>query len=352
MKRNYNKHFDVMKRIFLTIDTECHNKDIENQYIYGRMPNGDICGIQRILEEAKKSDVKLNFFVDIPEWNRYGEKHISDMVNMIHSYGQTICFHFHPNYASGDDTRWNLYEYSREEQTQMLQQGMKDFFRFCGKKDVLIFRAGCYGVNLETMDVLSELGVRCVDLSYNAGNGKGMCHISESEIHTKNIPVNRKNVIIQPNTTYVGFNYLGNCRFFPLNVAQTPYGEFVDFMNKTKLNNIIYTMHSWDFILKWFFNTKKVNLNKRYIRRFHKCVEYAQSKGYVFASLDDYEFVPNQKDEMVDLYDTIWGKVKGVVYNYERFWGVAHFSATYLVFYAIFFMTVLSFLALSFIFFI
>lgn len=332
-----------MGKIYLTIDTECHNKEIENQYIYGKMPNGDICGIQRILEEGKKSDVKLNFFIDIPEWNRYGEKHIKDMVNMIHSYDQTICFHFHPNYASGDDTRWNLYEYSKEEQTKMIQQGVNDFFRFCGERDVLIFRAGCYGVNLETMDVLSHLGMKCVDLSYNAGNGQGMCHISESEIHTKNVPVKYCNVVILPNTSYVGFDYLGRRCFFPLNVAQTPYGEFVDFFDRTKLQNVIYTMHSWDFILKWFFDTKKVRLNRRYVRRFHKCIEYARKQGYEFESLNDYEFTPNQRDEMVDLYDTVWGKIKGLVYNYNRFWGVAHFSAKYLAVYLFFFLCLIIF---------
>jgi len=334
------------KRIYITIDTECHNKAIENQYIYGKMPNGDVCGIQKILEEAQKIGIPLNFFVDIPEWNQYGEKHIQDMVDMIHSYNQTICFHFHPNYASGDHSRWNLYEYSKEEQKKMLQQGMKDFFKFCGKKDVLVFRAGCYGVNLETMDVLSNLGVKCVDLSYNAGDGKGMCHISESEILTKNVPVNYKGIIIQPNTTYIGFDYLGLRKFFPLNVAQTPYGEFVDFMDKTKLDNIIYTMHSWDFILKWFFNSNKVCLNKLYVKRFHKCIKYAHEKGYSFASLDDYEYVPNQKDEIVDLYDTIWGKVKGILYNFERFWGVAHFSAKYLIVYVSFFLGVFLFLGI------
>lgn len=331
---------DGIRRIYLTIDTECHDKSAENQYIYGKMPNGEFCGIQRILEEAKNLDIALNFFVDIPEWNRYGEKHIRDIVDMIHSYNQTICFHFHPNYASGDDSRWKLYEYSKDEQRQLLKQGMKDYFKFCGKKDVLVFRAGCYGVNIETMGVLSELGIKCVDLSYNAGDGTGMCHVSESELQTKNVPVDYNGLIVQPNTTYIGFKYWGMCNFFPLNVAQTPYGEFVDFINKTKLNSIIYTMHSWDFILKWFFNKKKVRLNRCYIKRLHKCVEYARSKGFLFASLDDYEFVPNQKDEMVDLYDTFWGKVKGLVYNFERFWGVAHFSATYLIVYATFFIIV------------
>ena len=325
------------KKIYLTIDTECHNKLIENQYIYGQMPNGEFCGIQRILEEAKELGIPLNFFVDIPEWNRYGEKHVQDIIDLIHSYNQTICFHFHPNYASGDDTRWNLFEYSKDEQTKMIKQGIEDFLKFVGKKDVLVFRAGCYGVNLETFDVLSELGVSCIDLSYNAGDGKGMCHVSESEIHTNNIPVKYKGVIIQPNTTYVGFDYFGKRSFFPLNVAQTPFGEFVDFMDRTKLNNIIYTMHSWDFILKWFYDKKKVRLNKSYIKRLHKCVKYAQSKGYEFASLDNYVFEEGQKDEMVNLYDTISGKTKGLVYNFERFWGVAHFSAKYLMAYVLFF---------------
>lgn len=334
------------KKIFLTIDTECHNKDIENQYIYGKLSNGGTCGIQKILEEAKNLNVPLNFFVDIPEWNRYGEKHIRDIVDLIHSYGQTICFHFHPNYASGDESRWNLYEYSKEEQTKMLQQGMKDFFRFVGEKDVLVFRAGCYGVNLDTFDVLSELGVKCIDLSYNAGDGTRMCHVSESDISTKNVPVEYKGIVLQPNTTFVGFNYFGKRRFFPLNVAQTPYGEFVDFMDRTNLDNVIYTMHSWDFILKWFFDKKKVRLNKRYVKRFRKCIKYAIAKGYAFESLDNYEFISGQQDEMVNFYDTLWGKVKGLFYNFNRFWGVAHFSAKYLAVYAIFYLFVLLFFCL------
>lgn len=332
----------MSKRIFLTIDTECHCIERVNQYIYGKTKGGEEYGIKRILEIGKELDIPLNFFVDIPEWRRYGEKYVQNIVDLIHSYNQTICFHFHPNYASGDEKRWNLYQYSLDEQNKLLSQGLEDYYRFCGKKDTLIFRAGCYGINMDTLEALKGLGVNCVDLSYGYGDGTGMCHLSATDVGVKNIPIMKNGILIRPNTSYVGFRYFGYVKNYGVNVAETPLFEFKRFIDRTQLEDIIYTMHSWDLILKWSFIRTRVWGNKIYIRRLKKAVQYAQVRGFVFSSLENYEVSNNEKDELVDLCRTPFDKIKCLIANYIRFWGVTHFKPVYLVFYIPSFLLLIS----------
>lgn len=320
------------KYIYITVDTECHDIDRINQYIYGKVDDGKEYGIRKILEIGKELNIPINFFLDVSECRRYGDKYVQDIVDLIRSYDQPIYFHFHPNFVSGDDSRSYLWQYSKDEQRELLKEGLNDYFKFCGKKERLFFRAGRYGIDNSTIEILGELGLQVVDLSYSSSNGKGMCHLSKEEYGYHNIPQKHNDIMIFPNTSYIGFDYCGRLHNFLLNCAQTPYGEFTRFIDKTQLNNIIYTMHSWDLIKKWFFCKNNVWGNKSIIKRFKKCINYAKDKGYRFCKLDDFSIQNDNIDELHNLCIG-YGKILGLKFNFVRFWGIAHLTPKYFFIY-------------------
>lgn len=328
-----------MRRIYLTVDTECHDINKLNLYIYGNKGK-DSYGLPKILEVCKELHVPLNVFLDVCECQRYGDKYTRDIVDLIHSYGQPIFFHFHPNFLSGDDSKSFLWQYSEDEQKKLLEDGVKIYRKFCGEQDKLIFRAGRYGVNELTFNTLKSLAPEVVDLSYFSHSQK-MCKLPTEKLNILNVPTQFNGVTLLPNTTYVGFRYLGKFHAFILNVAQTTYNEFSRFIKKTELNDVVYTMHSWDFIRKWFFFDKYIQGDKTVISKFCKCVKVARENGFEFANLNDFEYVPNQKDELIDLCSGAGGKVLGLWNNFVRFYGIGRLTKKYFMAYMALFGAVL-----------
>ena len=328
-----------MRRIYLTVDTECHDIQKLNQYIYGNKGK-ESYGLPKILKVCKELNVPLNVFLDVCECKRYGDKYIQDIVDLVHSYGQPIFFHFHPNFLSGDDSKSFLWQYSEGEQKKLLEDGVKIYRQFCGEQDKLIFRAGRYGVNELTFNTLKSLAQEVLDLSYFSHSQK-MCKLSTKNLNTLNVPTQFNGVILLPNTTYVGFRYFGKFHVFILNVAQTTYNEFSRFIRKTELNEVVYTMHSWDFIRKWFFLDKYIQGDKTVLRKFRKCVKVARKNGFEFANLNDFEYVPEQKDELVDLCCGAKDKVLGLWNNFVRFYGIGRLTKKYFMAYMVLFFLAL-----------
>lgn len=319
-----------MKRIYLTVDTECHNIEKVNQYIYGKKGK-QYYGVPKILELTKELNIVVNFFLDVAECKRYGDEYMQRIVDMIHSAGQPIWFHFHPNYVSGDDEKSFLWQYTEEEQRKLLVEGLEIYHRFCGKQDRLVFRAGRYGVNEVTYKILQEFGVDVLDLSYFSHSQK-MCCLPTEKVQYLNVPFKYENITLLPNSTYVGFDYMGKFHAFILNVAMSPFNEFKRFITQTKLNDVVHTMHSWDFIRKWFFAGEYIQGDRYVIRRFRKCVVIARKQGYVFSSLSDFKFEGGQTDELINLCQKPGGKIMGLINNFNRFYGIGRLTPKYFVF--------------------
>ena len=308
------------KKIYLTVDVECHDYNKINQYIYGNTKKG-VYGLERILLLGKELDVPINIFLDVPECHVYGDKYIHDIVNLINNYNQPIFLHVHPDYIL-DPKRKHLWEYTQDEQKIIIEQALEDYQRLCGKFERLVFRAGAWGVNADTYEVLSELrsehkNVEIIDLSY-VYKSRWRCHLSFAEFGAANASKYYKNVIVFPNTTYIGFDYFGKQYPFELCVPNPSYQEFKDIIDNSTLNSITYTMHSWDFIKRWFFIPGFIAGNKRQIRIFRKCVKYAREKGYEFSDLRHYQ-LREEEDESINLCSGIIGKIKCLWYNYIRF---------------------------------
>lgn len=306
------------KRIYLTVDTECHKIEEENRYLWGNTSNG-VYGIEKILLLGKELNIPINFMVDFPEASVYGKEHIQKIVRLIRDYHQPIYLHVHPDYI-GDRTKKHLWEYSKEEQKSILSKALQQYCEYCGDYDVLVFRAGAWGVNKDTYEVLREIVPKekaVVDLSY-VYKSRRRCHLSYQEAGSINAIRKVSDVIMFPNTTYIGFDYFGKQYALGLSVPDPNYGVFKAIIDQNHLSQITYTMHSWDFIKRWFFLPGKIAGNHFIIHQFRKCVKYAQRKGYVFSDLADLKY-SEEPDQCINLCNGLWGKIKCLIYNYRTF---------------------------------
>ena len=306
---------NMQKRIYFTVDVECHDINKLNQYITGKIRNGN-CGLEKILQMGREMGVPINVFLDIPECRQYGDDYIQTLVNLINKYNQPIYLHVHPDYVYGDK-RKHLWEYTKEEQCDILKICIDKYEHFCGKKERLVFRAGAWGVNADTYEVLHELKNNVVDLSF-VNKSRWRCHLSNKELGAQNASRVFRQVVLLPNTTFNGFKYFGHEYAFGMSVPDTTYDEFKRIMDLNKLHNITYTAHSWDFMKKFFWLPNHISQDYMLINRFKKCVSYAKKSGYVFSSLDSYEYY-EEDDQFIDLCSSIPGKIRGLWNNYVRF---------------------------------
>ena len=144
-------------RLLISIDVEAHRVIDE---ITG--PFRDSLGtILRILGE---NCVHGTFFVDVCEVRKWGREFMRTTCTRILSAGHEVQLHVHPHHTSGDNSRWLLSEYSPEEQETILSQSISDFEDLTGKLPTA-FRAGGFGADNATVDILAARGIR-VDSSY------------------------------------------------------------------------------------------------------------------------------------------------------------------------------------------
>lgn len=332
----FERRISMDKRsIFLTVDTECHDIERINQYIYGNTKKGK-CGLELILEIGKEYRIPINFFFDVSECKRYGIEYAKNIINLIHSYDQPICFHLHPNYITGEDERSYLWEYTEEEQRRIILEGYEIYKNLCTVSDRLFFRAGRYGVNECTYKILRELGIEVVDFSYFYGNMK-MCRVSAEKMKTKNANVIYNGITVVPNTSYIGLDLFGKQHMFLLNCANSTRDEFFSFIRKTRLNHVVFTMHSWDLMKKWFFLRDYVGVDKATKNKLIRCIHEAQRNGFEFKSVYEYNYEVDQ-DELLNLCSGFKGTIKSIFNNYIRFQKIAMLNQKYMIVYSIIYL--------------
>lgn len=331
----------MKKRLYVTVDTECHDINNQDRYLWGKTREGERWGLEKILEEGKALNIPINFFVDIAEADRYGIGFVKKVVDMITSYGQPVYLHLHPNFITGDDARSYLWQYSEDEQKKILSRAHEIWKELFPSKKCVAFRAGRYGTDSKIYSLLkNEFGEGLIDLSYGSPGGK-MCHLTKDEIGIDNVCKYYKGVIIFPNTTYVGLSLLGMTHNFGLDAAQTCFGEYKAVLKQNTVKNIILTMHSWNFIKTWFFREGKVYKDNSALLRFRSMVAYAQDYGYEISSLNDLVFSPEEVDQIVDLCETPNGKCRSLYYNYMRFQRMGRLTPKYFMIYFLFYIILL-----------
>lgn len=143
--------------IVISVDVEAHR-------VIDEISGATNDSLGAILDILAEYGIRATFFVDIPEVHRWGREFLRATCHRLLAAGQDVQLHVHPHHASGDNSRWLLSEYTFEEQEGILSAAINDFEDLTGQK-ALVFRAGGFGANDATLDVLRQKGIT-IDSSY------------------------------------------------------------------------------------------------------------------------------------------------------------------------------------------
>ena len=212
------------------------------------------------------------------------------------------------------------------------------------KKQPNVFRAGRYGMCAETYRIIGEFAPNILDLSYSHGSGK-MCHLTYNDTHISNKSFLYKGTIVLPNTSYLGFRFFKKRKRFILDMSETQIHEFKTILKKSNGNDLVITMHSWNFIKKYFFNKNKIYKDADNEKKFRKISQLFKEKGYTFSSLNDYK---NEETDDFD-FDLTRGLLmylKSIVSNFCRFKKISRLNKKYFAIYFVFYTALACFLSL------
>lgn len=258
-----------MRAIF-TVDVEGHvGSDPIEHLIYGKTSNGQLCGIDMLMDVLDKYKMRGIFFVDIAEAWDYGEERIARVIKHIAERGHDVGVHIHPDHM-GDRKRMFLSEYDREEQFEMIKK-CTDFYESTLGHKPLAFRAGKYGANRVTLDILAELGYK---VDFSEFYGQKWCHINPP-VAKVNVQKLANGIIEIPVTSYVSLDVGVYTRHDKLDCGQT-FSEFKALMKKLEKNDTdIAVMFAHSFsLIDWRRTPNAPKFKKKLRIRLEKQLEY------------------------------------------------------------------------------
>jgi len=146
--------------LLITVDVEAHR-------VIEEISSSHSDSLGEILGCLQRFGYRATFFVDLCEVPTWGENFMREVCNRIQDAGQDVQLHAHPHHVSGDGKRWLLSEYTRAEQGQILDYAIEQYLKFMGTQP-LAFRAGGFGANRDTLELLVEKKV-AIDCSLMQG---------------------------------------------------------------------------------------------------------------------------------------------------------------------------------------
>lgn len=151
------KENEMAQKVLVSIDTEGPaGTDPVEHVIYGKTPDGQEYGIKYLMKLFSDRKIKGLFFVDIPEMADHGESKIERVLKDIEANGHNTGVHVHPDHMADVNRRY-LWQYTRDEQYEIIAR-CTDFYTKVLKKPPVSFRAGRYGADNHTLQILDELG--------------------------------------------------------------------------------------------------------------------------------------------------------------------------------------------------
>lgn len=305
-----------MKNVILTIDTEGpRGIDPVLYQIWGKVAENTYMGIPKIIEVCDEYQVKGLFFVDIPEIWDMGYEKIRDVILYIIGKGHDVGVHIHPHHMPGE-TRQFLFEYSKEEQKKIIEQCTDKYLEITGKRPKS-FRAGKYGANQETLDIISELGYQ---YDFSEFYGQKWCGINPDIAYI--LPQKYSKLIEFPVTIFQSFK-LGNIykRYDKLEATNNA-NEMKHVLNLYALSKdvgvITLFLHSFSFI-NYLETPDAPTINEKNLLNFKNIMRYIyDSNKLSFVSEDDLKNIEiPEQDDATNIVQTK-GFIRQLYYLYYR----------------------------------
>lgn len=290
-----------MRKIILTIDTEGpRGSDPVLYQIWGKTAKYGYCGISKIMDICDTFGIKALFFVDIPEIWDYGYEKIRDVILDIKRRGHDVGVHVHPHHMPNENRHF-LFDYSKEEQYHIIKKCTEQYINITGERP-LSFRAGKYGANRDTLDIINNLGYK---YDFSEFYSQKWCGIVPEIAYV--LPRKYKNLVEFPVTIFKSFSLKGVYqRYDKLEVVDIPdeICHILDKYSKMQQDGVITLfMHSFSF-LNYLDTPDAPTLNKRSLKNFIKVLNYIKSSGkFDFIAerdlIDTNVFENDSKDNIV-----------------------------------------------------
>lgn len=280
-----------MKHVIVTVDVEGHlGKEPVRRLIFGETDSGRF-GIEYIMDVFDKVQAKVLFFVDFAEAWDYGRHEIEKVVQVILERGHHVGVHIHPDHMA-DKERAFLWQYSRDEQYDIIKKCTDLYVEITGKQPKS-FRAGKYGANRDTLDILCELGYK---YDFSQFYGQKWCGIKPPI--TINAPVRYKSLIEFPVTMHQSVHLGSFVREDKIDIEQMTIPEMQYALNQVKNYSfptvISLFLHSFS-LLDWVSRPDNPMVKDDKIKKLEAATLYiAASDSFAFISeleLNDIETV-------------------------------------------------------------
>lgn len=280
------------KPVLVSIDTEgpcgCNFVD---KLIWGRTADGVNAGIEMLLDIFDSNGVKGLFFVDIAEAWECGSDSIREVLLYIDGRGHDIGVHIHPDRMCDPNRRY-LWEYSVAEQRDMINK-CTSLYEGCLGRKPKSFRAGRYGINEDTLDILRECGY-IYDMSIFYGNK--YCHVKDSITCNKLVDI--KGIKEIPVSVFKSFNAHIYERYDKVDVAMdiSEFKRVVNRMaNDDSIDVISFFVHSFS-LLNWRKKPDSPTFLKREATKLDSMIKYMKKLGYVFVDENYLEKLNYEKE--------------------------------------------------------
>ncbi len=270
-----------MKRVIITIDTEGHEGvDPISGLIWGKTDQGSF-GIDRIMDICSTYNAKGLFFVDIAEAWDYGKDEIAKVIKHILYRGHDVGVHIHPDHMA-DKNRLFLWEYTKEEQYSIIKKCTDLYVEIAGRHPEA-FRAGKYGANRDTLDILSELGYK---YDFSQFFGQKWCGINPPVAIS--LPHKYKDIYVVPVTVFRSFK-IGSFKRYDKIDAVMNSSEYKNIMDCIAIDerNIIVSLFYHSFsMLDWREDPNNPKYNAKEEKKFIDSLKYVhESNDFKFVSL-------------------------------------------------------------------
>ena len=230
-----------------TVDVEGHvGTDPIDHLIYGRTLDGKLCGIDLLMDILDQSGIQGLFFVDIAEAWDYGAERIAEVLRHIRNRGHDVGVHIHPDHMA-DKSRLFLSEYDYAEQYELISR-CTDFYDQVLNDNPSMFRAGKYGANKDTLDILSKLGYK---VDFSEFYGQKWCHINPP-VAKVNVQRLSNNLLEVPVTSFISLDVGFYHRYDKVDCGQQ-FSEFKTVFKKLSAADkdiIVLFAHSFS-LLDW-----------------------------------------------------------------------------------------------------
>jgi peptidoglycan/xylan/chitin deacetylase (PgdA/CDA1 family) len=144
-------------RVVFTVDVESNDRLRLPDQIDAVCQGGAACGLTEIVRLVGARGWSGTFFLNVFEQQQWGETAMRNIAVRLQDAGQDVALHTHPHWTY-DPSRWAMYQYSVDEQTTIVRDGVRLLQGWTGLP-VVAHRAGGYTADERTLIALQRNGI-------------------------------------------------------------------------------------------------------------------------------------------------------------------------------------------------